>query len=403
MSLAAGTLPTALDVLQARPLKRQPWTTFSKQLPLLSSPQNLLRTRLHYCAKVGSSLRSSHGCRTRVGVLVRDGAASSGKVSTVVDSEVIVLGLKADAVVAPVGNGAPGTQPSSLPGQFLGEDARGKNSSPLLVATDTLIVDALVPHPSEVPSELRVVGSVTSNPGAVAAQPIMDSAVPPPSLSSPIGSSPDVCSAADAGSSAPAFIYVVAQESTASSSLALAVSPDGTTSTAGSQPLTSLATPGGSVHAGSSQAAPGSQHPGPQPSHPPAEQQRPGLWVRLTGALHRAQWGKLWALTLLFISYVHQATTGFALPAMLPMISNELHLTDMQVSLGAGGEGGGAAGGVVTRLGCPSSGCRWGWRHAPVRRGRFPSGHAFCRRARKLAAVRSGLWSAPRSRILDET
>ena len=55
------------------------------------------------------------------------------------------------------------------------------------------------------------------------------------------------------------------------------------------------------------------------------------LLDRLKAAVASIQWGKLWALALLSVSYVHQATTGFALPAMLPMISNELHLTDLQV------------------------------------------------------------------------
>jgi hypothetical protein len=39
---------------------------------------------------------------------------------------------------------------------------------------------------------------------------------------------------------------------------------------------------------------------------------------------------KLWALFVLGLSYVHQSTTGFALPAMLPMISPDLHLSDFQ-------------------------------------------------------------------------
>eukprot|EP00198_Chlamydomonas_reinhardtii_P005222 XP_001694558.1 predicted protein [Chlamydomonas reinhardtii] len=57
------------------------------------------------------------------------------------------------------------------------------------------------------------------------------------------------------------------------------------------------------------------------------------LLDRLKAAVASIQWGKLWALALLSVSYVHQATTGFALPAMLPMISNELHLTDLQGAL----------------------------------------------------------------------
>lgn len=39
---------------------------------------------------------------------------------------------------------------------------------------------------------------------------------------------------------------------------------------------------------------------------------------------------KIWALFLLGVAYVHQSTTGFSLPAMLPMISPELNLTDFQ-------------------------------------------------------------------------
>jgi predicted MFS family arabinose efflux permease len=42
---------------------------------------------------------------------------------------------------------------------------------------------------------------------------------------------------------------------------------------------------------------------------------------------------KLWALFVLGLSYVHQATTGFALPALLPMISPSLHLDDFQGAL----------------------------------------------------------------------
>lgn len=57
----------------------------------------------------------------------------------------------------------------------------------------------------------------------------------------------------------------------------------------------------------------------------------PGLWDRIRQFAKEVQWVKLWALALLSVSYIHQATTGFALPAMLPMISNELHLSDMQV------------------------------------------------------------------------
>jgi pyruvate/2-oxoglutarate dehydrogenase complex dihydrolipoamide acyltransferase (E2) component len=42
---------------------------------------------------------------------------------------------------------------------------------------------------------------------------------------------------------------------------------------------------------------------------------------------------KLWPLFVLGLSYVHQATSGFALPALLPMVSPDLHLTDFQVGV----------------------------------------------------------------------
>ena len=45
----------------------------------------------------------------------------------------------------------------------------------------------------------------------------------------------------------------------------------------------------------------------------------------------RPPFAAIGALLLLSISYVHMATAGFALPAMLPAISNEMHLNDLQV------------------------------------------------------------------------
>ena len=42
---------------------------------------------------------------------------------------------------------------------------------------------------------------------------------------------------------------------------------------------------------------------------------------------------RYWALGVLTVSYVHQAMTGFALPAMLPIISTELDLSDLQGAL----------------------------------------------------------------------
>eukprot|EP00798_Chlamydomonas_sp_ICE-L_P018172 gene18172-24604_t len=63
-----------------------------------------------------------------------------------------------------------------------------------------------------------------------------------------------------------------------------------------------------------------SSNPSPQDSSPPEKD-----WKTLGGLL--------FVLFLLSISYVHQSTTGFALPAMLPMISQEMGLTDLQGAL----------------------------------------------------------------------
>lgn len=43
--------------------------------------------------------------------------------------------------------------------------------------------------------------------------------------------------------------------------------------------------------------------------------------------------GTLWGLLLLGIAYVHHSTTGFALPALLPLINEDLHLSDSQGAL----------------------------------------------------------------------
>lgn len=43
--------------------------------------------------------------------------------------------------------------------------------------------------------------------------------------------------------------------------------------------------------------------------------------------------GAVWALVVLSFSYLHHSTTGFALPALLPIISSDLHLQDSQGAL----------------------------------------------------------------------
>lgn len=45
----------------------------------------------------------------------------------------------------------------------------------------------------------------------------------------------------------------------------------------------------------------------------------------------QAQFVKLWALLVLSSTYVHQASTGYSIPIMLPMISTSLELSDLQV------------------------------------------------------------------------
>lgn len=43
--------------------------------------------------------------------------------------------------------------------------------------------------------------------------------------------------------------------------------------------------------------------------------------------------GTLWGLLVLGLAYVHHSTTGFALPALLPLVNEDLHLTDAQGAL----------------------------------------------------------------------
>jgi hypothetical protein len=43
--------------------------------------------------------------------------------------------------------------------------------------------------------------------------------------------------------------------------------------------------------------------------------------------------GTIWGLLILSLAYLHHSTTGFALPALLPIISEDLQLTDSQGAL----------------------------------------------------------------------
>ncbi|EFN58428.1 hypothetical protein CHLNCDRAFT_56847 [Chlorella variabilis] len=51
------------------------------------------------------------------------------------------------------------------------------------------------------------------------------------------------------------------------------------------------------------------------------------------GAPPAAHMGTLWGLLVLSLAYLHHSTSGFALPALLPIISEDLHLTDTQGAL----------------------------------------------------------------------
>ncbi|KAJ9516192.1 hypothetical protein QJQ45_024620 [Haematococcus lacustris] len=55
-----------------------------------------------------------------------------------------------------------------------------------------------------------------------------------------------------------------------------------------------------------------------------------------SGGAGSGQWAGLvrcWSLLLLSLAYIHQAGTAFSIPAMLPMISSDLQLDDMQGAL----------------------------------------------------------------------
>ncbi|CAL8467087.1 g6623 [Coccomyxa elongata] len=55
---------------------------------------------------------------------------------------------------------------------------------------------------------------------------------------------------------------------------------------------------------------------------------QPSSWPKLDVDV-----GTFWGLLVLSLAYVHHSTTGFALPALLPLISPDLHLTDSEGAL----------------------------------------------------------------------
>lgn len=65
--------------------------------------------------------------------------------------------------------------------------------------------------------------------------------------------------------------------------------------------------------------------PATPPSHP--RQQQPATQEHKPSTAQLPVWG---ALALLSLSYTHQACNSFSLPVMLPAISSELHLDDLQ-------------------------------------------------------------------------
>lgn len=67
-------------------------------------------------------------------------------------------------------------------------------------------------------------------------------------------------------------------------------------------------------------ATPGALQRAPVPPPPAAEATAPDA-------------GRLWGLLVLSLLYLHHSTTGFAVPALLPIISEDLHLSDSQGAL----------------------------------------------------------------------
>ncbi|GLI62489.1 hypothetical protein VaNZ11_005121 [Volvox africanus] len=264
---------------------------------------------------VSSQFRGQHGSRVPIGVLARDGGAPTGTLSTVVDPDIIVLGLSAGthSSVAPVGStiGTPVSQPSAHLAQ-VGEPGAELINPSSLVTAETLAGDANACRAVQQGEEENV-GYINQSAEGISEQGFAGSTT---NLS---GHSAIAWSASSAAKlSTAASMYVDAQ----SASSLITGSGSGADAMPNSQPIVTHAVVDGSI--GSLQNA-----------HSERKQtfQFTVLWDRIAAALRSLQWEKLWALTLLSVSYIHQATTGFALPAMLPMISNELHLTDIQGAL----------------------------------------------------------------------
>jgi hypothetical protein len=91
---------------------------------------------------------------------------------------------------------------------------------------------------------------------------------------------------------------------------------------------------------------------GPQPvlgEHASAEARggQEALPAQAQPGMPAPRMGTLWGLLVLSLAYLHHSTSGFALPALLPIISEDLHLSDTQGALltagytvGGGGPGG---------------------------------------------------------------
>ncbi|GIL69859.1 hypothetical protein Vretimale_10105 [Volvox reticuliferus] len=321
--VAANTQPVASDVAFAKTcsplcLGNLRWSTSWKHQ--LVTSHILSRSTGLYNGKLGDSLfRGQHGSRVRVGILARDGGAPTGTVSTVVGSDIIVLGLSSDAHSSVAPNGSttctPVSQPSAHLAQLEGEPGADLRNASSLVTAETLAADAIACGAVQ-QGEGENVAFVNQSAERMLKQGLADSTT----ISS--GSSAIAWSASSTSSTAElstaASVYVAAQ---AASSLVTG-SGAGAEALPSSQPIVTHAvadSSNGSFKITDSER----KHTFQFAVH----------WDRIACALRSLQWGKLWALALLSVSYIHQATTGFALPAMLPMISNELHLTDIQGAL----------------------------------------------------------------------
>ncbi|GFR46597.1 hypothetical protein Agub_g8200 [Astrephomene gubernaculifera] len=279
-----------------------------------------------------------HGNRcSQLPALARDapqGASSStGSHAASSGEEIIVLGLSPEALVTatPIG-GTPNTSSS-------------RGSSRASQDTGSYSIDSQLPVLVDAQA---VLASSQANQDAAARSPLQPNEVHTPSASGQDADAPhpklllpqtDALSAAALSSSETVSTrtsHLSAGELSRQASNPASSSSGRPSPTQPQQPLTAHEQPQQEPH-----PLPQNRHQQQQEaqqqqqeSHQPLQQQQqPGLWHQLSSTLRGLHWGKLWALALLFISYVHQATTGFALPAMLPMISNELHLTDLQGAL----------------------------------------------------------------------